>query len=49
MTGPDLTPATMLAAMRRERPLVHCITNYVAMNVAANVVLAAGAWSAPSA
>jgi len=43
MTGADLTPATMLTAMRRERPLVHCITNYVAMNIAANVVLAAGA------
>lgn len=36
-------PGPMLTAMRRERPLVHCITNYVAMNVAANVVLAAGA------
>lgn len=29
--------------MRRRAPLVHCITNYVAMNVAANVLLAAGA------
>jgi len=25
------------------KPLVHCMTNYVAMNIAANVVLAAGA------
>lgn len=38
-----LSPASMLAAMRRERPLVHCITNFVAMNIAANVLLAAGA------
>ncbi len=37
------TPGTMLATLRRERPLVHCITNYVAMNIAANVLLAAGA------
>lgn len=43
MTDATLNSATMLAAMRRERPLVHCITNYVAMNIAANVVLAAGA------
>lgn len=33
----------LLAKLRAEAPLVHCITNYVAMNVAANVVLAAGA------
>lgn len=32
-----------LEALRNRSPLVHCITNYVAMNVAANVVLAAGA------
>ncbi|MEO1537761.1 MAG: hydroxyethylthiazole kinase [Pseudomonadota bacterium] len=29
--------------MRKQAPLVHCITNYVAMNIAANVTLAAGA------
>ena len=29
--------------LRTEPPLVQCITNYVAMNIAANVVLAAGA------
>lgn len=29
--------------MREKPPLVHCITNYVAMNIAANVLLAAGA------
>jgi hydroxyethylthiazole kinase len=29
--------------MRARAPLVHCITNYVAMNIAANVLLAAGA------
>lgn len=33
----------MLAALRAQSPLVQCITNYVAMNIAANVVLAAGA------
>lgn len=32
-----------LAALHAQSPLVHCITNYVAMNIAANVVLAAGA------
>ncbi|MBN2629028.1 MAG: hydroxyethylthiazole kinase [Rhodobacteraceae bacterium] len=34
---------TYLAAMRATAPLVHNITNYVAMNIAANVALAAGA------
>lgn len=33
----------LLSALRNQNPLVHCITNYVAMNIAANVVLAAGA------
>ncbi|WP_299596450.1 hydroxyethylthiazole kinase [uncultured Tateyamaria sp.] len=33
----------VLTPLRDKNPLVHCITNYVAMNVAANVVLAAGA------
>lgn len=33
----------LLTPLRDQNPLVHCITNYVAMNVAANVVLAAGA------
>lgn len=32
-----------LAALHAQSPLVHCITNYVAMNIAANVVLAVGA------
>lgn len=32
-----------LQELRSQKPLVHCITNYVAMNIAANVVLAAGA------
>jgi hydroxyethylthiazole kinase len=32
-----------LERMRADAPLVHCITNYVAMNTAANVLLAAGA------
>jgi len=37
------TLAVLLACMRREVPLVQCITNYVAMDIAANVLLAAGA------
>lgn len=37
----DLAPH--LARMRAQAPLVHCITNYVAMSTAANVLLAAGA------
>ncbi len=36
-------PGTLLAALRAKPPLVQCITNYVAMNIAANVMLAAGA------
>lgn len=36
-------PHQALQDLRTQSPLVHCITNYVAMNVAANVVLAAGA------
>lgn len=35
--------ARSLAAMRRARPLVHNITNFVAMDISANVLLAAGA------
>lgn len=38
-----MAPHDLLTALRDQNPLVHCITNYVAMNVAANVVLAAGA------
>ncbi|MBB4124709.1 hydroxyethylthiazole kinase [Martelella radicis] len=33
----------LLSEMREKAPLVHCITNHVAMNIAANVLLAAGA------
>lgn len=40
-TEPDF--AEMLTTLRAQNPLVHCITNFVAMNIAANVVLAAGA------
>lgn len=36
-------PGTILADMRAATPLVHNITNFVAMNVMANVLLAAGA------
>lgn len=35
--------ATVLLALRKRRPLVHCITNDVAMPAAANAVLAVGA------
>lgn len=38
-----MAPQDILTALRDQNPLVHCITNYVAMNIAANVVLAAGA------
>ena len=38
-----MAPQDALTALRDKNPLVHCITNYVAMNIAANVVLAAGA------
>ncbi|CAN0599649.1 unnamed protein product [Ectocarpus sp. 12 AP-2014] len=38
-----MAPQDLLLALRDQNPLVHCITNYVAMNIAANVVLAAGA------
>lgn len=37
------TPGLHLSRMRETAPLVHNITNYVAMNVMANVLLAAGA------
>ncbi len=37
-----MTPKDALSALRSQTPLVHCITNYVAMNIAANVTLAAG-------
>nr|WP_250811156.1 hydroxyethylthiazole kinase [Neorhizobium tomejilense] len=37
------TPGQLLTAMRAKNPLVQNITNFVAMNIAANVVLAAGA------
>jgi hydroxyethylthiazole kinase len=45
MTDLDTLPdaAQALERMRAAPPLVHCITNYVAMNFAANVLLAAGA------
>lgn len=37
-----MAPQDLLSTLRDQNPLVHCITNYVAMNIAANVVLAAG-------
>ncbi|MBL0940327.1 MAG: hydroxyethylthiazole kinase [Gemmatimonadaceae bacterium] len=39
----SLSPAAALAALRAAAPLTQCITNYVAMNIAANTLLAAGA------
>lgn len=38
-----MTPNQALLNLRDQAPLVHCMTNYVAMNIAANVTLAAGA------
>lgn len=38
-----MEPNAAFEALRAQAPLVHCITNYVAMNIAANVILAAGA------
>lgn len=40
---PDLLVPELLDRLRTEPPLVHCITNYVSMDVAANAVLAVGA------
>lgn len=37
------SPGEALNAMRAQTPLVQCITNFVAMNIAANVLLAVGA------
>ncbi|RAH99936.1 hydroxyethylthiazole kinase [Acuticoccus sediminis] len=37
------SPGALLGALRTSPPLVQCLTNYVAMNIAANVLLAAGA------
>ena len=44
MTTPELLGrcADVLARLRAERPLVHNITNYVAMDISANALLAAG-------
>jgi hydroxyethylthiazole kinase len=41
--GLKQTPGQLLKAMRDKNPLVQNITNFVAMNIAANVMLAAGA------
>ncbi|WP_280568499.1 hydroxyethylthiazole kinase [Chromohalobacter sp. 296-RDG] len=38
-----LVPSLLLASMREAKPLVQCITNHVAVNFSANVLLAAGA------
>ncbi|AYG68914.1 MULTISPECIES: hydroxyethylthiazole kinase [unclassified Rhizobium] len=39
----QLTAGSLLGTIRANPPLVQCITNFVAMNIAANVMLAAGA------
>lgn len=33
----------LLSELRQEKPLIHCITNYVTVNDVANMMLAAGA------
>ncbi|MCB1972857.1 MAG: hydroxyethylthiazole kinase, partial [Geminicoccaceae bacterium] len=45
MTPEDLCTraAASLRQVREERPKVHVLTNFVAMNVSANVLLAVGA------
>lgn len=48
MSHPDLhflaqASQDLLAAVRRDAPLVQCLTNFVSMNYAANALLAAGA------
>ncbi len=35
--------SALLAKLRKDRPKIHCLTNYVAMNVSANVLLSVGA------
>lgn len=39
----QISPGLLLRELRSQPPLVHCITNFVAMNIAANVLLAIGA------
>jgi hydroxyethylthiazole kinase len=43
MAVPQFDPAATLAVMQARRPLVHNITNFVAMTISANVLLAVGA------
>lgn len=44
MTALSVTvPSALLARVRADAPLVQCITNYVAMNIVANALLAIGA------
>lgn len=38
-----MSPNAALQSLREQVPLVHCIANYVSMNISANVLLAAGA------
>lgn len=42
-TSPGAIAAHLLAHLRERRPLVHAITNYVSMDIAANILLAIGA------
>ncbi|HEU4456906.1 MAG TPA: hydroxyethylthiazole kinase [Longimicrobium sp.] len=43
MSNDNGHPWRLLARLREQSPLVHCITNYVAMDVTANALLALGA------
>jgi len=36
-------PGNILSSVRQNKPLIHCITNYVTVNDCANVILACGA------
>lgn len=43
MKAHRLTGCSLLEQIRRQRPLIHCITNYVTAGDVANMILAAGA------
>ena len=43
MSDPAKTAAEIMAKVRTRRPLVHHITNFVVMNITANITLCAGA------
>jgi hypothetical protein len=43
MSDPARRAAANLTAVRRDKPLIHNITNFVVMNATANALLASGA------